>query len=140
MRVRVALLILALLAAPLAAEAQQAGKTAHIGILSSGQTRSSPLYEAFERRLRELGYTNGRNATIEFRGAEGAPARIVEPFGSRRTLRRSWLSGACVSLTFNRDRSSVESQVPMSPRTCGSFARARPAPYLGTSSALDGTV
>jgi ABC-type uncharacterized transport system substrate-binding protein len=78
MRVRVALLILVVLTAPLAAEAQQARKTAHIGILSSGQTRSSPLYEAFERRLRELGYTDGRNATIEFRGADGRPARIVE--------------------------------------------------------------
>jgi putative ABC transport system substrate-binding protein len=70
--------VLDFLTPPLLGEAQQAQKTVHIGILSAGQTRSSPLYVAFERRLRELGYTDGRNARIEFRGAEGRPERMVE--------------------------------------------------------------
>ena len=60
-----------LLAAPLAAEGQQAGKVYRIGICSAGQTRSSPLYQAFEQRLRALGYVEGPNVSIEFRSAGG---------------------------------------------------------------------
>jgi putative ABC transport system substrate-binding protein len=53
-----------LLAAPLAAEAQPAARLVRIGICSAGQTWSSPLYEAFEQRLRELGYVDGRNVSL----------------------------------------------------------------------------
>jgi ABC-type uncharacterized transport system substrate-binding protein len=65
-----------LLAAPLAAEAQPAVRRARIGICSAGQTRSSRLYEAFEQRLRDLGYIDGRNISIQFRSAGGNPAQI----------------------------------------------------------------
>ena len=37
----------------------------HIGIVA-GLPRSSPEHAAFEERLRELGYVEGRNLTIEF--------------------------------------------------------------------------
>jgi len=57
--------------APLALEAQQAGKVYRIGILSTANPRSAPLFQAFEQRLRELGYVEGRNIAIEFRNAEG---------------------------------------------------------------------
>ena len=66
-----------LLAAPFAAEAQPARRPVHIGILSTGQPRSSPLYQASAGRLRELGYVDGRNATIHFRTAEGRLERIA---------------------------------------------------------------
>ena len=59
-----------LLAAPLAVEAQQAGNVPRIGYLHMAR-RSSPFGQAFERRLRELGYIEGQNIAIEFRTAEG---------------------------------------------------------------------
>ena len=37
----------------------------HIGIVA-GLPRSSPEHAAFEERLRELGYVEGRNLTIDF--------------------------------------------------------------------------
>ena len=65
-----------LLAVPLAAEAQPAARRLRIGICSAGQTRSSPLYQAFEQQLRVLGYVDGQNVSIEFRSAGGNPAHI----------------------------------------------------------------
>jgi hypothetical protein len=49
----------ALLAAPLAAEAQQAGKMPRIGILSPASTSATPVFEALRRGLRDLGYEDG---------------------------------------------------------------------------------
>ena len=65
-----------LLAAPLAAEGQQAARLVRIGICSAGQTRSSPLSQAFEQQLRALGYVEGPNVAIEFRSAGGNPALV----------------------------------------------------------------
>ena len=61
----------ALLAAPLAAEAQQAAKIARIGYLSPNLATSPHLREAFRQGLRDLGYVEGRNVVIEYRDAEG---------------------------------------------------------------------
>jgi putative ABC transport system substrate-binding protein len=66
--------VLALSLAPvsLAAEAQQAGKVAHIGYLSLlSAARDSPNMEAFRQGLRDLGYVEGRTALIEARYADG---------------------------------------------------------------------
>jgi putative ABC transport system substrate-binding protein len=72
-----------LLAVPLAAEAQQAGKVYRIGFLGN----STPALEAnlmgpFRDGLRELGYVEGQNILIEYRWAEGRyerfPALIAE--------------------------------------------------------------
>ena len=60
-----------LLAAPLAAEAQQAAKIARIGYLSPNLAASPHLPEAFRQGLRDLGYVEGRNLVIEYRDAEG---------------------------------------------------------------------
>ena len=50
------------LAAPLAAEAQQAGKVYRIGFLSgSSRAASKPAVEEFRQGLRELGYVEGQN-------------------------------------------------------------------------------
>jgi putative ABC transport system substrate-binding protein len=67
----------ALLAAPLAAEAQQAAKVFRIGYLSA-PTRESVegILEAFLRALRELGWIDGQNVVIEYRWAEGDLARL----------------------------------------------------------------
>ena len=60
-----------LLAAPLAAEAQPAGKVPRIGILGSTPTS----WEAFRQGLRELGYVEGRSIVLEHRWLEGAVDR-----------------------------------------------------------------
>jgi putative tryptophan/tyrosine transport system substrate-binding protein len=70
------LALLALGAAPLAAEAQQAAKVARIGYLSSDLAASPQLRDAFLQGLRDLGYVEGRNVVIEYRYAEGKVERV----------------------------------------------------------------
>jgi putative ABC transport system substrate-binding protein len=67
-----------LLAAPLAAEAQQATKVARIGYLATNHLAASPphLHEAFRQGLRDLGYVEGRNVVIEYREAGGKLERL----------------------------------------------------------------
>ena len=65
--------LLLTLAAPLAAEAQPAGKVPRIGVLAP--TSPPAIDRALTRRLpaglRELGYVEGQNIIIEYRWAEG---------------------------------------------------------------------
>ena len=61
------------LAAPLAVEAQKAGKVHRIGVLSLDSLPPG-LFEAFTERLRELGYVEGKNIAIESRHAGGRPS------------------------------------------------------------------
>jgi putative tryptophan/tyrosine transport system substrate-binding protein len=70
----------AFLAAPFAAEAQQAGKVARIGFLSPYSASADPSrrHEAFRQGLRELGYIEGRNIVIEYRFAEGRFDRLAD--------------------------------------------------------------
>ena len=60
-----------LLAAPLAAEAQQPGKVYRIGFLRAGQP-PKPWVEAFQQGLRERGYVDGQNVVVEFRFTDGS--------------------------------------------------------------------
>src|SRR5262245_19739598 len=63
-----------LLAAPLAAEGQQAGKIYRIGILGNvplTDPGSARLWGAFVQGLRELGYVDGGNTTIEYLSSDG---------------------------------------------------------------------
>jgi len=72
------LITLALAAAvPLAAMAQPAGKAHKIGFLVTGSaTDTARNFEAFTQGLRELGYIEGQNITIEQRYAEGRSERL----------------------------------------------------------------
>jgi putative tryptophan/tyrosine transport system substrate-binding protein len=63
-----------LLAAPLASEAQQAGKVAKIGYLTGSSV--GPTLDAFKQALGEHGYIEGRNIAIESRSAEGKVERL----------------------------------------------------------------
>jgi putative ABC transport system substrate-binding protein len=65
-----------LLAAPLAAEAQQAAKIARIGYLTPNLAAFPHLQEAFRQGLRDLGYVEGGNVVIEYRDAEGKFERL----------------------------------------------------------------
>jgi len=69
----------ALLTAPLAAEAQQAGKVARIGYLVTGSLESPEMrarLDAFRQGLRERGYVEGQNILIEYRFADGKIERL----------------------------------------------------------------
>jgi putative ABC transport system substrate-binding protein len=55
----------AAIAWPLAVRAQERSKNWHIGITTI-QTPTSPPYVAFGQRLRELGYVDGKNLTMDF--------------------------------------------------------------------------
>jgi putative tryptophan/tyrosine transport system substrate-binding protein len=62
---------------PLAARAQQPAKVPRIGILwPNPLTASGHFVEAFRQGLRDLGYVDGQNVTIEFRSAEGSLERL----------------------------------------------------------------
>jgi putative ABC transport system substrate-binding protein len=66
-----------LLAAPLTADAQQAGKVWRIGYLGNGNpTSGGPTRDAFRQRLQELGWVEGQNIVIEYRWADGDLTRF----------------------------------------------------------------
>jgi ABC-type uncharacterized transport system substrate-binding protein len=67
----------ALFAAPLAAEAQPAGKVPRIGILTLASSASTPILQAFRVGLRELGYVESQNIALEFRFAHGKPETLA---------------------------------------------------------------
>src|SRR5215813_2363539 len=62
-----------LLAAPLAAGAQQPGKVYRVGVLGNAP---STLWDVFRQRLRELGYVEGQNIVFEYRWSEGNVERF----------------------------------------------------------------
>jgi putative ABC transport system substrate-binding protein len=68
-----------LLALPAAARAQQPARIPRIGILITGSASFySARLEAFRRRLRDLGYVEGKNIFIEYRYAEGKLDRLPD--------------------------------------------------------------
>ena len=69
------LLGVGVLAAPVAAGAQQAGKAYRVGVLGA---IDSPPWEAFRQGLRELGYVEGRNLFLEQRFSGGRNERLRE--------------------------------------------------------------
>jgi putative ABC transport system substrate-binding protein len=64
-----------LLAAPLAAEAQQPERVARIGLLRTGAP-PDPALDAFKDGLRELGYVEGQHVTFDVRFAAGQLDRL----------------------------------------------------------------
>ena len=64
---------------PRVAEAQQPGKLPTIGLLGANTAAVQSQWTAtFVQRLRELGWTEGRNVAIEYRWAEGRSERYAE--------------------------------------------------------------
>ncbi len=68
-------LALGLLAAPLAAEAQQTGKIPRIGVLQVWSS-ADPVVELVRQGLREVGYVEGQTIGLELRWAEGKTERL----------------------------------------------------------------
>ena len=86
----------AIFTAPLVGEAQSSGNLPRVGVLSSGFASHSAIggqfayvYLAIREGLRENGYVDGQNLTIEYRFAEGRIDRLVG------------LAGELVSLNVN---------------------------------------
>lgn len=70
--------LLALAAAPLAADAQQQSKIWRIALLRFGNRASAAsLLPSLELGLRELGYVEGRNLILEQRYADGSTERLT---------------------------------------------------------------
>jgi len=71
-------ILVALVGGVAMAEAQQPKKVSRIGFLSDSR---QPWDEAFRQGLRELGYVEGQNITIEYRYAEGKFERLPDLVG-----------------------------------------------------------
>jgi putative ABC transport system substrate-binding protein len=73
----IVLLAACLFLAPLASDAQPAGKMPRIGVLTAVNAPTTSLfYEVFRQGLRELGYMEGQNIALESRSAEGSYERL----------------------------------------------------------------
>ena len=73
----VCLLLTAFLLTVSPVQPQQPQKIPRIGFVSGGDSNTpDPRVEAFRQGLRDLGYIEGKNIVIEYRGAEGKPDRI----------------------------------------------------------------
>ena len=71
------LLALGLLVAPRGADAQPAAKVFRVGSVFYGfPAEVVPFNEVFQQGLRDLGWVDGQNLTIEWRYAEGRPERL----------------------------------------------------------------
>jgi putative ABC transport system substrate-binding protein len=69
----------AALAMPRLAPAQQSGRTYRIGILGTEAAWRTEAYsKAFDQRLDELGFTEGRNLVIAYRSSRGRVERLPE--------------------------------------------------------------
>jgi putative ABC transport system substrate-binding protein len=72
-------LVLAILAAPLAPDAQQPSRVPRIGYLEFGTAApGTPFLEAFRQGLRDLGWVEGQNIAIQVRYAEGKRDQLPE--------------------------------------------------------------
>jgi ABC-type uncharacterized transport system substrate-binding protein len=70
-------LMLSLLTAPLTSQAQPAAHVPRLGLLMPGSASGyASRLEAFRHRLRDLGYVEGHNITLEYRFAEGQVDRL----------------------------------------------------------------
>ena len=65
-----------LLAAPLAAQAQPAGKVPVVGVLNSGFTGQSTAIAAFRSGLLDVGLVEGQTIVLEIRSAGGKPEAL----------------------------------------------------------------
>jgi putative tryptophan/tyrosine transport system substrate-binding protein len=63
---------------PLASRAQTPPKMLRVGVVSLANPRTTTFWVAFDRRMRELGYVEGQNLTIDFVNLNGQIERYGE--------------------------------------------------------------
>jgi putative ABC transport system substrate-binding protein len=66
------------LARPLPAHAQRAARRPRVGVLIFSTPERDPNTRSFLEGLRQLGYVDGQNVTLEYRYAHGRPERLSE--------------------------------------------------------------
>ncbi len=98
---------LGVLTAPLAAEAQQAGKMFRIGALGVGSL------EPLRQSLRELGYVEGLNLAIEWRDAEGKTERFGDLAAELVRLKVDVIVAANPAATFAAKKSTASIPIVM---------------------------
>src|SRR4051812_46659053 len=71
---------LCFVAAPSTALPQQSTKIPKVGVLHAGSAKEPAVWqrEPFERGLRELGWTPGKDILIDYRFGEGSTTRLSE--------------------------------------------------------------
>src|SRR5437867_5293634 len=72
-RIGLVILTISILLVPLVVEGQQAMKVYRIGVLGN---ENNPPWDGFRQGLRDLGYVDGRNLSMEWRWSEGKPDRF----------------------------------------------------------------
>jgi ABC-type uncharacterized transport system substrate-binding protein len=78
-KILVSMLAVVILAIVHPAEAQQAKKVPRIGLLSPFSPSNTASWEqAFRQGLRDLGWVEGRNVSIEYRYSEGKDDRLYD--------------------------------------------------------------
>ena len=77
-RIGICLMTSVLLTTGSSADAQQQKKAARVGYLGNTASIEATSMKPFRQRLRELGYTEGQNITIEHRSWEGKVERLPE--------------------------------------------------------------
>ena len=79
MRRRTFIAILGAAAAwPAAARAQQPARIPRLGVLLYSTRQEDPQARALQQGLRDLGYIDGKNISIEYRFADGKPERLPD--------------------------------------------------------------
>src|SRR5688500_18799214 len=109
-RAVIALLGGAACAWPLPARAQQPNRVPVLGFLGANTPAAQgPWTAAFVQRLRELGWTEGRTITIEYRWAEGRSERAAEILTEfvRRKVDVIFTSGTANVLAAKRATSAI---------------------------------
>ncbi len=89
----ISILVLGLLAGPLPAEAQKAENVPRIGFLHQGN-KASRRVTGFRQGLREAGYVEGQNITVEYRFAKGRRDRLAKLAGELVGLKLSVIVAA----------------------------------------------
>src|SRR5262245_33747466 len=95
------------LATPLAAEAQRAGRVWRIGWLGDGEP------QLLQQSLRETGYVEGQNLTIERRSPEGKPERFGDLAAELVRLKVDVLVAANPSATIAAKKATASSPIVM---------------------------
>src|SRR6266508_1362870 len=109
-RVLSILFVVALLAVAVIAGAQQQPKIAKIGWLESCATvRGSRLGELFVRKLRELGYVEGKNISFEYQSADDKLDRLPALAGElvRLNVEAKWTNAQIAALLIMPASASI---------------------------------
>ena len=112
--IRLAVIVaVSLTLAPLAAEAQPAGKVFRIGVLSPGPSTGAGSPELLRQSLRELGYVEGLNLAIEWRDAEGKTERFDDLAAELVRLKVDLIVATVPAATFAAKRSTASIPIVM---------------------------